>query len=183
MTTSHHTFSGGSHHQLSFPWLWYPSCSLSSHSSPVGVYSKHSSRLNPFKMIKCQIVSDFFAQNLSVAPHVPRGRVKVSGFSFYPKSRFVTRALEAVPELAPLLFLWLHFLLPLATWLHSHFFLLFCEHTGHTLILGLNLLNSVQFLSHVQLCDPMDHSTPGLPVHHQLPEFTQTHVCWVGDAI
>ena len=26
------------------------------------------------------------------------------------------------------------------------------------------------------LCDPMDHSTPGLPVHHQLPEFTQTHV-------
>ena len=32
------------------------------------------------------------------------------------------------------------------------------------------------------LCDPMDHSTPGLPVHHQLPEFTQTHVHWVGDA-
>ena len=26
------------------------------------------------------------------------------------------------------------------------------------------------------LCDPMDHSMPGLPVHHQLPEFTQTHV-------
>ena len=37
-------------------------------------------------------------------------------------------------------------------------------------------LNSVQLLSHVQLCDPMDCSTPGLPVHHQLPEFTQTHV-------
>ena len=33
------------------------------------------------------------------------------------------------------------------------------------------------------LCNPMDHSTPGLPVHHQLPEFTQTHVHWVGDAI
>ena len=33
------------------------------------------------------------------------------------------------------------------------------------------------------LCDPMDWSTPGLPVHHQLPEFTQTHVHWVGDAI
>ena len=33
------------------------------------------------------------------------------------------------------------------------------------------------------LCDPMDHSMPGLPVHHQLPEFTQTHVHWVGDAI
>ena len=33
------------------------------------------------------------------------------------------------------------------------------------------------------LCDPMDCSTPGLLVHHQLPEFTQTHVHWVGDAI
>ena len=33
------------------------------------------------------------------------------------------------------------------------------------------------------LCDPMVYSTPGLPVHHQLPEFTQTHVHRVGDAI
>ena len=33
------------------------------------------------------------------------------------------------------------------------------------------------------LCDPMNHSMPGLSVHHQLPEFTQTHVHWVGDAI
>ena len=32
-------------------------------------------------------------------------------------------------------------------------------------------------------CDPMDCSTPGLPVHHQLPELAQTHVHWVGDAI
>ena len=33
------------------------------------------------------------------------------------------------------------------------------------------------------LCDPMNHSTPGLPVHHQLPEFTETHVHRVSDAI
>ena len=33
------------------------------------------------------------------------------------------------------------------------------------------------------LCDPMDCSTPGLPVHHQLLEFTQTHVHWGGDAM
>ena len=33
------------------------------------------------------------------------------------------------------------------------------------------------------LCDPMNRSTPGLPVHHQLPEFTQTHIHQVGDAI
>ena len=48
-------------------------------------------------------------------------------------------------------------------------------------------LHSVQFSSVAQscltLCDPMNHSTPGLPVHHKLPEFTQTHVHWVGDAI
>ena len=43
--------------------------------------------------------------------------------------------------------------------------------------------SSVQSLSRVRLCDPMNHSTPGLPVHHQLPEFTQTHVHRVSDAI
>ena len=47
--------------------------------------------------------------------------------------------------------------------------------------------SSVQFSSVAQLCptlcDPMNHSTPGLPVHHHLPEFTQTHVHRVGDAI
>ena len=49
------------------------------------------------------------------------------------------------------------------------------------------LLHWAQFSSVAQLCltlcDPMDCSTPGLPVHHQLPEFTQTHVHWVSDAI
>ena len=33
------------------------------------------------------------------------------------------------------------------------------------------------------LCDPMDCSTPGLPVHHQLLEFAQTHIHWIGDVI
>ena len=33
------------------------------------------------------------------------------------------------------------------------------------------------------LCDPMNHSMPGLPVHHQLPELAKTHVYWVADAI
>ena len=41
----------------------------------------------------------------------------------------------------------------------------------------------VQSLSRVRLCDPMDCTTPGLPVHHPLPESTQTHVHWVDDAI
>ena len=46
---------------------------------------------------------------------------------------------------------------------------------------------SIQFSSVTQscptLCDPMNRSTPGLPVHHQLPEFTETHVHRVSDAI
>ena len=42
--------------------------------------------------------------------------------------------------------------------------------------------SSVQSLSHVRLCKPMDCSKPGLPAHWQLPEFTQTHVHWVSDA-
>ena len=49
------------------------------------------------------------------------------------------------------------------------------------------LYSPVQFSSVAQscliLCDPMNCSTPGLPVHHQLPEFTQTHAHRVGDAI
>ena len=43
--------------------------------------------------------------------------------------------------------------------------------------------SSVQSLSRVRLCDSMNRSTPGLPVHHRLPEFTQTHVHWVSDSI
>ena len=50
-----------------------------------------------------------------------------------------------------------------------------------------NFNDCIQFSSVTQscptLCDPMNRSTPGLPVHHQLPEFTHTHVHWVGDAI
>ena len=48
---------------------------------------------------------------------------------------------------------------------------------------GLFRFSSVQSLSHDRLCDLMDCSMPGLPVYHQLPEFTQTHVHRVGDAI
>ena len=49
------------------------------------------------------------------------------------------------------------------------------------------VISSHQFSSVAQSCptlgNPMNCNMPGLPVHHQLPEFTQTHVHWVGDAI
>ena len=52
---------------------------------------------------------------------------------------------------------------------------------------GTEIFSSVQFSSVARSCptpcDPMNRSTPGLPVHHQLPEFTQIHVHRVSDAI
>ena len=59
---------------------------------------------------------------------------------------------------------WIHYIVCSRRWRRSQF-------------------SSVQSLSRVRLCDPMNHSRPGLPVHHQLPEFTQTHVHQVSDAI
>ena len=56
-----------------------------------------------------------------------------------------------------------------------------------TSICSLNSMTIFQFSSVAQSCqtlwDPMNRSMPGVPVHHQLREFTQTHVHWVGDAI
>ena len=61
------------------------------------------------------------------------------------------------------------------------------EGGSHYLRFLLHSFSLVQLSSVAQsgstLCDPMDCSTPGLPVHCQLPEFTQTHVHWVSDAV
>ena len=61
------------------------------------------------------------------------------------------------------------------------------EEQSQTGLTPLDFKISVQFCSVSQSCltlwDPMDCSMPGLPAHHQLLEFTQTHVHWVGDAI
>ena len=67
------------------------------------------------------------------------------------------------------------------------------RNTGQVTVIGLSKplqkqgFSSVQFSSVAQscptLCYPMNHSTPGFPVHHHLPEFTQTHIHQVHDAI
>ena len=59
---------------------------------------------------------------------------------------------------------------------------------NHLATLAINSeISKIQFSSVTQLCstlcNPMNRNTPGLPVHHQLPEFIQTHVHRVGDAI
>ena len=50
-------------------------------------------------------------------------------------------------------------------------------------LIGFQLQFSSVSQSYTTLCDPLNRSTPGLPVHHHLPEFTQTHIHWVSDAI
>ena len=65
-------------------------------------------------------------------------------------------------------------LLQLRTYFHFEIYLLY---------LKIQCQFSTVAQSYSPLCDPMECSMPGLPVHHQLPEFTQTHVHWVGDAI
>ena len=75
---------------------------------------------------------------------------------------------------------------------YSHLFQNFPQFIGIHTVKGFGIVSSVQFSS-VQfssvaqscptLCDPMNRSTPGLPVQHQLLEFTQTHVHRVRDAI
>ena len=68
--------------------------------------------------------------------------------------------------------------------LQNHWSLLL---TGRIFNSGKTTFSSIQFSSVAQsrltLCDPMNHSTPGLPVHHHLSEFTQTQVHQVSDAI
>jgi len=68
--------------------------------------------------------------------------------------------------------------------LFSFFFLMSLANRLSTLSFQRNiLLVSVQLFSCVWLCYPIDSSTPGLPIHHQLLELAQTHVHQVGDAI
>ena len=72
-------------------------------------------------------------------------------------------------------------------WLKKKMIMTCINPKGHVLGSNKFLHPSVQFSSATQLCltlcDPMDWSTPGCPVHHQLPELAQTHVHQVSDVI
>ena len=78
-------------------------------------------------------------------------------------------------------------MVPLLAGGKNHIYLLTIHFPGVYRNLSSAVTQSVQFSSVTQscltLCNPMNCSTPGLPVHHQLPESTQTHAHWVGDAI
>ena len=102
-------------------------------------------------------------------------------------------SLNISPQLSSTLFQMTGF--PPFIWLHifhcniniHHIFFIHSSVKRHRLFSCLGYCKSVQLSSVAQsyltLCDPMNRSTPGLPVHHQLLESTQTHVHWVSDAI
>ena len=68
-------------------------------------------------------------------------------------------------------------------YIYKHVHIDLCVYKCVYIDLCTHIYMSVQFSSVTQsyptICDPMNHSTPGLPVHHQHPESTQTHVHWV----
>ena len=77
-----------------------------------------------------------------------------------------------------------------APWYYIHIYRIYYFYTTIVQLLSsvwLFEIPSIEFSSVAQSCltlwDPMNRSTPGIPVHHQLPEFTQTHVHRVSDAI
>ena len=81
---------------------------------------------------------------------------------------------------------------PVTNFSHGHnvfeYIIVHPSHTPRKSLLRHRLLQfvkiqfgSFQSLNHVRLCNPMNRSMPNLPVHHQLPEFTETHVHWVSD--
>ena len=76
---------------------------------------------------------------------------------------------------------------PLQFWLSSFFPGRHQQHLNSFTCFQSSFTSFIQFISVAQscptLCDPMNRSMPGLPVHHQLPESNQTHVHRVGDAI
>ena len=67
-------------------------------------------------------------------------------------------------------------------WEHAHSISYICNILNSNMREESDQIRSVA-QSCLSLCDPMNRSTPGLPVHHQLPEFTETHVHRVSDAI
>ena len=73
---------------------------------------------------------------------------------------------------------------PWASWGHQYK-VIFCANRSSAHSSPSDQYNTVSSVTEscLTLCEPMNCSTPGLPVHHQLPEFTQTHVHRVGDAI
>ena len=113
-----------------------------------------------------------YFQRLGARETLRREEVAVE-CGYWPKGQKARKEEAAAPPLNRVRLRWAGKLLCTPSLYHHH-----CK---------LSVLAILQFSSAAQscptLCDPMNLITPGLPVHHCLPEFTQTHVHWVRDAI
>ena len=100
---------------------------------------------------------------------------------------FVASDCKLISGMAPMLPFFFKKILKKVCWLKKKMIMTCINPKGHVLGSNKFLHPSVQFSSATQLCltlcDPMDWSTPGCPVHYQLPELAQTHVHQVSDVI
>ena len=131
------------------------------------VGSTRCSTMEYLLLFSCWVVSDSFMTAETVTHQSPLswdflGKNTGVGCHFLLQGSFPTQGLN------PSLLHWQAGFLPLS-----------CQRSPQWSI----QFSTVQSLSRPTLCDPMNRSTPGIPVHHQLPEFTQTHAHRVGDAI
>ena len=112
---------------------------------------------------------DFFFLSV-ISSHLSTIRLKTFSSPLYWLSSFVKEQV--------IIFMGIYFWVLQSVSLFCLFF-----HQHHTVLVTLSVQFSSVAQSCLTLCDPMNCSMPGLPVHHQLPEFIQTHVHWVRDAI
>ena len=139
-------------------------------------------------MVPCRLVQSLWVHSLSFlffshpSSHPPDGFTthrSVNSYSHPPIPLVFSSASSSLPcwSLGFGLFLWIGWCKNQNLTYHCWFYILHC----------LKLHSLVQFSSVTQscptLCDPINHSMPGLPVHHQLPGFTQTQIHRVSDGI
>ena len=136
-------------------------------------------------------ILEWVAISLSRGSSRPRDGTQVSRTAGRCFTLWATREVHIQMRMLCLLFLHTHinslFYSLIPTYIKQHVSLLQRITDTHWPILSFPILMGIQFCSVAQscptLCDPMNRSTPGLPVHHQPPESTQTHVHQDGDAI
>ena len=119
----------------------------------------------------------FLSLSLSLLPSLPPS----SHLSTYLSTVYVCVCMYVSNHLS--IYMWVYVCIYACIHLSMYVCMLICIYLSLCLSVCISVYQSVQLLNRVQLCSPMDCSTPGFPVHHQFLELAQTHVHQVGDAM
>ena len=170
-------FSSESTRRIRWPKYWSFSCNISPSNEYSGLISFRMDWLDLLAVQgTCKSLLQHHSSKTSILPHSAFFMVQLSHPYMTTGKTIVLTRWTFVAKVVSLLFNML-----------SRLIIAFLLRSKHLLIPWLQSPSTVMFSSVAQLCptlcDPMNCSTPGLPVHHQLPEFTQTHVHRVSDAI